>query len=80
MTTTILAIRIVLAAVFVIAAVGKLLDLEGSRRAVRDFGVPRGAAAAVGLLLPLMELAIAVALIPVPSARWGALAAFLLLL
>ena len=80
MSTVVLALRIVLAAVFAVAAVGKLRDLEGSRRAVRNFGVPDGAAAAVGVVLPLVELAIAVALVPEPSARWAALAALLLLL
>jgi uncharacterized membrane protein YphA (DoxX/SURF4 family)/peroxiredoxin len=80
MATAVFALRLVLAAVFATAAVGKLRDLEGSRSAVRDFGVPRRAAAAVGLLLPLTELAIAVALVPAPSARWGAVAALALLL
>jgi thiol-disulfide isomerase/thioredoxin len=47
---------------------------------VRNFGVPDGAAATVGLALPLVELAVAIALIPEPSARWAALAALLLLL
>jgi thiol-disulfide isomerase/thioredoxin/uncharacterized membrane protein YphA (DoxX/SURF4 family) len=80
MSTVLLAIRIVLAAVFTIAAVGKLRDLEGSRQAVRNFGVPARAAAAVGALLPLVELAIAVALVPEPTAHWAALAALVLLL
>jgi thiol-disulfide isomerase/thioredoxin/uncharacterized membrane protein YphA (DoxX/SURF4 family) len=80
MSTVLLAIRIGLAAVFAIAAVGKLRDLEGSRQAVRNFGVPARAAAAVGVLLPLVELAIAFALVPEPTAQWAALAALVLLL
>jgi uncharacterized membrane protein YphA (DoxX/SURF4 family)/thiol-disulfide isomerase/thioredoxin len=80
MSTVLLAIRIVLAAVFAVAAVGKLLDLEGSRRAVRNFGVPGRVAPAVGVVLPLVELAIAVALVPESTARWAALAALVLLL
>jgi uncharacterized membrane protein YphA (DoxX/SURF4 family) len=80
MSTVILASRLILAAVFAVAAIGKLLDLEGSRRAVRNFGVPNRAAAAAGIVLPLVELAIAVALVPAPSARWAAIAALLLLL
>ena len=80
MSTILLALRIALAAVFAVAAVGKLRDLDGSRRAVVNFGVPARAAAAAGVVLPLVELAIAVALVPEPSARWGAIAAFVLLL
>ena len=79
MATAILALRFFLAGVFVTAGVGKLLDLEGSRRAVTDFGVPERAARTVGLLLPIAELAVAIALIPVPSARWAALGAAILL-
>ena len=45
--------RILLAAVFITAGVGKLLDLQGSRQAMRDFGVPRQLADAAGALLPL---------------------------
>ena len=52
--------RIVLAAVFALAAVTKLADLDGARRAARDFGVPERLAPAVGTLLPVAELAVAV--------------------
>ena len=79
MATAVLALRLVLAGVFLVAGIGKLRDLPGSRRAVADFGVPERAARVVGLLLPLAEIAIAVALVPAPSARWGALAAAILL-
>ena len=79
MATAVLALRFLLAAVFVTAGVGKLLDLPGSRRAVQDFGVPEGAARTIGVLLPVAELAVAIALVPTPTARWGALGAALLL-
>jgi uncharacterized membrane protein YphA (DoxX/SURF4 family) len=79
MATAVLALRLLLAGVFLVAGIGKLRDLPGSRRAVADFGVPERAARVVGLLLPLAEIAIAVALVPAPSARWGALAAAILL-
>ena len=79
MATAVLALRLVLAGVFLIAGIGKLRDLPGSRRAVADFGVPERAAHLVGLLLPLAEIAIAISLVPAPSARWGALAAAILL-
>lgn len=80
MTTIVLGLRVALAAVFLTAGVGKLLDLEGSRQAVRDFGVPERAAKIVGVALPALELLSGIALIFRPSARWGALAALLLLL
>ena len=79
MATAVLALRLVLAGVFLVAGIGKLRDLPGSRRAVADFGVPERAARVVGLLLPLAEIAIAISLVPAPSARWGALAAAILL-
>jgi thiol-disulfide isomerase/thioredoxin/uncharacterized membrane protein YphA (DoxX/SURF4 family) len=80
MGTVALAAQFLLAAVFATAAVGKLLDLKGSRRAMADFGVPASIAPTFGTLLPFAELAVAVALVFVPTARWGALGALLLLL
>ena len=80
METIVLALQLVLAVVFLTAGVGKLLDLAGSRQAMRDFGVPDRAATIAGTLLPVVELTIGVALIFAPSARWGALAALALLL
>jgi thiol-disulfide isomerase/thioredoxin/uncharacterized membrane protein YphA (DoxX/SURF4 family) len=75
-----LSIRCLLAAVFIVAATGKLLDLDGSRRALVEFGVPAGAARLGGVVLPLAELAVGIALVFVPTARWGAVGALLLLL
>ena len=80
MTTAVLAIRMLLAAVFAVAGIAKLRDLEGSRAAMRDFGVPVRLAGVAGVVLPLAELAVAVALVPTDSARWAAVAALLLLL
>lgn len=79
MSTVVLLARIALAGVFAVAAVAKLADLEGSRRAMRDFGVPERAAGGVGLALPLAELAIAVGLLFPPTAQWSAGAAVVLL-
>jgi hypothetical protein len=79
MDSAVLLLRLALAAVFVVAAVGKLADLRGSRAALVDFGVPSRVAVVAGALLPLAELTIAVALIPVGSARWGAGGALVLL-
>lgn len=80
MGTAVLAVRIVLAIVFAMAGVGKLLDLPGSRQAMRDFGVPQALAEPAGLLLPLAELLTAILLILQPTAQWGGVLALLLLL
>ena len=79
MATVALGLRALLAIVFVTAGVGKLLDLAGSRQAMRDFGVPDRVVGVVGTALPLLELAAGLALIFRPSARWGALVALVLL-
>jgi peroxiredoxin len=72
--------RLLLAAVFAVAGLAKLADLPGSRQAMRDFGAPAWLAPPLGLLLPIAELAVAIALIPNASAWWGALGALVLLL
>jgi peroxiredoxin/uncharacterized membrane protein YphA (DoxX/SURF4 family) len=80
MGASLLVCRVLLAAVFVVAGVAKLADLEGSRRAVREFGVPERFAGVLGGLLPIGELAVGVALLITPAARFGALGAGVLLL
>src|SRR5437764_601483 len=72
--------RLLLAVVFVVAGLAKLADLDGSRQALRDFGVPARLASPLGTLLPLAELVVAGALVPTASAWWGALGALALLL
>lgn len=79
MDVWILIARFALAAIFSVAALGKLADLERSRRAVEGFGVSARLARPFASLLPLIEMAIAAALIPVASAAWSALAAAVLL-
>jgi methylamine dehydrogenase accessory protein MauD len=72
--------RLLLAGVFLVAGVAKLADRAGSRQAIVDFGLPARLATPLGIVLPLAELAVAVALIPVSTAWWGALGALALLL
>jgi methylamine dehydrogenase accessory protein MauD len=71
---------LLLAVIFVVAAVAKLADRAGSRRAVTDFGVPAPLAGALGVLLPIVELGVAAALVPAATALWGAVGALVLLL
>ena len=75
MSGFVLGVRLVLAAVFAVAGVAKLLDAAGSRGALEGFGVPRGAARLASTVLPVVELAIAAGLLVPASAWWSALAA-----
>ena len=79
MSILLLGIRLLLAAVFGVAGVAKLLDYEGSRKSLVNFGLPEFLSRPVGLLLPLAELICAIALIPDPTAIWGAYGIALLL-
>jgi peroxiredoxin len=76
---TILLVRLALAAVFAVAAAGKMMDLAGSRKALGDFGFGPRLAALGGPALPALELLIAAALVVTPTARWGAVTALVLL-
>lgn len=80
MNIALLLARLLLAVVFVIAGVAKLVDLKGSREAMRGFGLPVALANPAGVLLPLAELVVAIALIPLGSAWWGAVGALVLVL
>jgi peroxiredoxin/uncharacterized membrane protein YphA (DoxX/SURF4 family) len=80
MTLLLVFARLLLCVVFLIAGLAKLADLAGSRQALRDFGVPARLADPFGLLLPVAELVVVVALIPPVSSWWGALGALVLLL
>jgi peroxiredoxin/uncharacterized membrane protein YphA (DoxX/SURF4 family) len=74
-----LASRLILAAVFLLAGSTKLVDPRGWRRAVRDFSVPGFLVGPVMVLLPLVEVSVAVALLPAALAWYGSRAAVALL-
>src|ERR671931_2293813 len=80
MDVALLVARVLLAVVFLVAGLAKLADRAGSRRALVEFGLPSPLAGPFGLLLPLAELAVAVALVPRSTAWWGAIGALALLL
>jgi peroxiredoxin/uncharacterized membrane protein YphA (DoxX/SURF4 family) len=71
--------RIMLVGVFAVSGIAKLLDREGTRRAVEGFGLPGSIVGPVAYALPLAEIAIAGTLIPGTSARAAAIAAIALL-
>src|SRR2546426_4987468 len=80
MSVVLLLARLLLATVFAIAGVAKLLDRAGSRKSASDFGVPAFLAKPLAFVLPLIELACAVALLRGSWAWFGASAALAMLL
>jgi thiol-disulfide isomerase/thioredoxin len=73
--------RMVLAAIFLVAAISKLWSgLAKSRKTLTDFGVPPWLVASMSIVLPFAELCIACLLLPASSARFGAISALALLL
>jgi len=71
--------RIMLAAVFLLAGATKLVDPVGTRKALRNFGVPSGLARVAMILLPVAEFAVAALLIPASTAWVGAWGSLILL-
>jgi peroxiredoxin len=79
MTAVVLVARVVLAGVFLVAGVAKLLDPSRAQAFVA-FGMPGRLALPTGVALPLAELGVAGALLPRTSAWAGGLVALALLL
>lgn len=80
MGVLILAVRILLAAVFGVAALAKLHDAQGLRKSLVEFGVPAGLTFPLAAMLNLAELICAVALLWDRWAVTGAFVAMALLL
>ena len=76
---TLLAVRLLLAAVFLLAGATKLVDPVGLRKALQDFGLPSMLARPAVALLPVFELAVAAALVLTSFAWYGACGALALL-
>lgn len=79
MDILLLSIRLLLFGVFSIAGIGKLLDLAGSEKAVRAFGVPNALVKPVGVLIPIAELVIAFSFLFVSVSWLGAVGGFVLI-
>jgi thiol-disulfide isomerase/thioredoxin/uncharacterized membrane protein YphA (DoxX/SURF4 family) len=80
MAAALLVSRLLLAVVFIGAGLAKLADRSGTRLAVTEFGVPSRFAGAVTVALPVAELVVGLALIPVATAPSAAIGAAGLLL
>jgi peroxiredoxin/uncharacterized membrane protein YphA (DoxX/SURF4 family) len=68
-------VRLLLILVLLAAAVGKLMDLPGARAALVAFDVPGRIAAPGAVVLPIIELATAIALLLQPAAQGAAIVA-----
>lgn len=71
--------RILLAVVLAGACIGKFQDLEDSRQMMIDFGLPFAVAQPLRVVVPVLEMAVAVALLIPPLSWWAAWAALGLL-
>lgn len=80
MEIALLIARVFLALIFAVAGFTKIADLARSRHTLIEFGVPEKLAGVAGSSLPFIEVLVAVALLPLESARWGAIAALALML
>src|SRR5687767_11852798 len=80
MEFVLLLIRLVLFAVFAVAAIGKFLDLKGSEKAVKDFGTPEEFAKTFAIALPFAEIVFAFCFLFVSMSWVGAIGALILLL
>jgi peroxiredoxin len=80
MEIVLLLARVSLALVFGVAGLAKAARPASTRRTLIEFGVPEKLAAPFGSSLPVVEILVALALLPLASAWWGAVAALALLL
>jgi uncharacterized membrane protein YphA (DoxX/SURF4 family) len=67
-----LLVRCALAAVFCVAAVTKLADLDAFRDTLRGFGIRDRAVSPLAIAVPPAELAVASMLLPAATATWAA--------
>ncbi len=74
-----LLIRIILSVVFAMAGIGKLLDLSGAEKSVKNFGVPEKLAKSFAIALPVGELLLAFLLLFTNVSWLGALGGAVLL-
>lgn len=80
METALLLLRLLLAAIFIVAGVAKFLDLKGSEKAFKDFGVPAAIALPSSILLSVAEIVIGLLFLAVAASWYAAIAAAALLL
>lgn len=74
-----LILRLFLFGIFALAGIGKLMDPEGSEKAVKGFGVPDSLAKPIGVGLPIFELVLAFLFLFVSTSWFAAIGAVLLI-
>lgn len=79
MDIVLLILRLILFGVFAVAGISKLLDPEGAKKAMRDFGTPEEFTDFFAVGLPFAEIVFAVCLLFVSMSWVGAAGALLLL-
>lgn len=79
MSLLITLVRLMLSVVFGVAGVTKLLDQPGTREAMTNFGAPKSVSPFLAVVLPIVELAIALGLLFGATAWWLAWAALAIL-
>lgn len=79
MDIVLLILRLILFGVFAVAGISKLLDPEGAKKAMRDFGTPDEFSDFFAIGLPFAEIVFAVCLLFVSMSWVGAAGALLLL-
>src|SRR5215203_290161 len=80
MEFALLVTRLILFGVFALAAIGKFLDLEGSEKAVKEFGTPHEFAKTFAIALPFAEIIFAFCFLFVSTSWVGAIGGLILLL
>ncbi|HKO61441.1 MAG TPA: MauE/DoxX family redox-associated membrane protein [Pyrinomonadaceae bacterium] len=73
MALVIALVRLILSLVFGVASVTKLIDQKGTREAVMNFGAPNSVAPTVAVVLPFVELTVAIGLLFSATAWWAAI-------
>lgn len=79
MEVLILLLNVILAGVFLTAGIGKLLDREGSEKALSDFDVPAPIVKPAAAVLPWVEIAVAAGLLFAVTSWIASFAAMILL-
>ncbi|MFL5861770.1 MAG: MauE/DoxX family redox-associated membrane protein [Solirubrobacteraceae bacterium] len=75
-----IAARVALAGIFLVAATTKLLDMRGFRAALQGFGLTDTSVAVAAVTIPIAEMLVAGLAVPAATARAGASVAIVLLL
>src|SRR5207244_1774844 len=72
--------RLILAGIFALAGIAKFLDLKGSKKAFKEFGVPESIALPSSIALSIAEMLIAVLLLSTRTSWYGAIGGLALLI